>query len=47
MKNVLILNLMPNKIETENHFKNIFSKDKNSNGTCIWTDNYFGYLGSK
>ena len=26
MKNVLLLNLMPNKIETENHFKNIFSK---------------------
>ena len=26
MKNLLLLNLMPNKIETENHFKNIFSK---------------------
>ena len=26
MKSVLLLNLMPNKIETENHFKNIFSK---------------------
>ena len=26
MKNVLLLNWMPNKIETENHFKNIFSK---------------------
>ena len=31
MKKVLLLNLMPNKIETENHFKNIFDNLKKTN----------------